>query len=236
MSLEEAAVPRERGAGTIEYDVSPPNEWLYMRTTMLVPKEPPAGGTVFLWPGIQPLPSGANYQPIGNGVLQPVLTWGPSCAPGAPSGHSTWWISPVYVNVSSRDSAYRGCHGGPVIEVEPTDLLDLEIYLDKPKWVQKVIERKSKEATEYALDMKGQAQGRAFFVIELPGNAKPTEDVVFTKSVLKMANAEPMACQPLYKGSEDYASKARVSADGTTCCIDHIILRAAGVPATTMPP
>ena len=31
-------------------------------------------------------------------------------------------------------------------------------------------------------------------------------------------------------------SQARVSADGRHCCIDHIVLRAEGVPATTEDP
>jgi hypothetical protein len=236
MTLAGTMAGRVRGSGTIEYDVTPPNEWLSQRTVMRVPEEPPPEGTVFLWPGIQPLPSGKNFQPIGNGVLQPVLTWGPSCAPGNPGGHKTWWISPVYVNVSSRDSNYRGCHGGPVIEVEPTHLLDLHIYLDAPDWVQKAVDLDSMKATEYAHDMKGQAQARAFFVIELPGNAKPTEDVIFTKSVLTMAEPEPSACEPIARGMRDFASKARVSSDGKTCCIDRIALRAAGVDATTADP
>ena len=227
---------RVRGAGTIEYDIKPPNEWLSLRTTMLVPDQPPEGGTVFLWPGIQPLPSGVNYQPIGNGVLQPVLTWGPSCAPGAPSGHSSWWISPVYVNVSARDTSYRGCKGGKVIEVTPDNLLEMAIRLDAGKWVQDVLDLKTMKATEFAIDLKGQAQGRAFFVIELPSNAKPTEDVIFKRSVLTMAMPEPSACEPILRGMGDFASKARVSADGKHCCIDHITLRAAGVMATTMDP
>lgn len=236
MTLAGTTAGRVRGSGTIEYDVTPPNEWLSQRTVMRVPEEPPPSGTVFLWPGIQPLSAGKNFQPIGNGVLQPVLTWGPSCAPGNPGGHETWWISPVYVNVTSRDSAYRGCHGGPVIKVEPEHLLDLHIYLDAPNWVQKVVDLDSMKTTEYAHDMKGQAQARAFFVIELPDNAKPTEDIIFTKSVLTMAKSEPSACEPIARGMRDFASKARISADGKTCCIDRIALRAAGVDATTKDP
>ena len=89
---------------------------------------------------------------------------------------------------------------------------------------------------EFAIDMKGQAQARAFFIIELPGSAKPTEDVIFTNSVLTMANADPSACEPLDRGMRDFASKARVSADGKHCCIDRIVLRAQGVTATTTDP
>lgn len=231
-----ASAGKISGAATIEYDVEPPNEFTSLRTMMVVPAEPPPTGVIFLWPGLQPLPSGKNYQPIGNGVLQPVLTWGQSCAPGAPSGHDTWWISPVYVNVTSFDSNFRGCHGGPVVLTEVGDQLQMDITLDGTQWLQKVIDVDTKKSTEYTLDLQGQAQGRAFFVIELQTNAKPTEDIVFTKSVLTMAMPQPEACTPLRMGMRDYASKARVSADGKHCCIDRVVLRADGVMATTMDP
>ena len=70
------------------------NEFVDLRTTLTVPAPPPATGTLFLWPGLDPAPGGRNFLPIDNGVLQPVLTWGASCAPGQqPIQYSTWWIS-----------------------------------------------------------------------------------------------------------------------------------------------
>jgi hypothetical protein len=203
---------------------------------MLVPEEPPPSGTVFLWPGIQPLPSSANYTPIRNGVLQPVLTWGPSCVPGALSGHDTWWISPVYVNISSTDYDYRGCLGGPVISTEPDALLDIDMWLDGTDWIQTVEDLSSSDTTEFTLDLKGQGQARVLFVIELPGAAKPTEDLVFTNTIFSMEMSDPSACDILWRGATDYASEARVSADGKHCCIDRIVLRAEGVPASTTDP
>ena len=53
-----------------------------LSTQLAVPSEPAKRGTLFLWPGVQPDTGALNYLPISNGVLQPVLTWGPSCAPG----------------------------------------------------------------------------------------------------------------------------------------------------------
>jgi len=222
--------------GTLEYNVTPPNELVALRTTMRVPEEPPPNGTVFLWPGIQPLPRSANYTPIRNGVLQPVLTWGPSCVPGALSGHDTWWISAVYVNISSTDYDYRGCLGGPVIETAPDRLLDIDMWLEGTDWIQTVHDLTSDEMTDFTLDLRGQGQARALFVIELPGSARPTEDLVFTKSVFSMKEPEPEACDVLRIGPNDYASEARISADGRHCCIDHIVLRAQGVPPSTMDP
>ena len=57
-----------------------------LQTKLTVPTKPPPTGTVFLWPGVQPLRGGPNFAPVNNGVLQPVLTWGSSCAPAARGG------------------------------------------------------------------------------------------------------------------------------------------------------
>jgi hypothetical protein len=140
------------------------------------------------------------------------------------------------VNITSFDPNYRDCHGGPVVLTDVGDQLQMDITLDGTQWLQKVVDLNTKKSTEYTLDLQGQAQGRAFFVIELQTNAKPTEDIIFTKSVLTMAMPQPEACTPLRMGMRDYASEARVSADGKHCCIDRVVLRADGVMATTMDP
>lgn len=227
---------RVSGSGLIGYDVQAPNVFTKLRTTLTVPAEPPPNGQIFIWPGIQPTPSAMNLQPIGNGALLSVLTWGPSCATGSPSGYSTWWIAPTYSNISTSDPQYSGCHAGDVTLVEPKQLLDIEIHMDGAKWVQNVVVRDTLEESEFSMDLKGQAQGRAFFAIELPTSNKPTEDIVFTHTVLSMDRSEPDACQPILRGTNDFASKPRVSSDGKHCCIDRIVLRAAQVMATTMDP
>jgi hypothetical protein len=177
-----------------------------------------------------------NLQPIGNGALMSVLTWGPSCPPDAPASYSTWWIVPMYSNISSSDPLYSGCHGGKVVLAQPTQRLDIEIRLDGTKWLENVIDRDTMEASDFSLDLKGQAQGRAFFDIELQTSNKPTEDLIFTNTVLSMEVSDPDACQPVRRGMNDFASKPRVSTDGKHCCIDRIVLRAQGVMATTMDP
>jgi hypothetical protein len=227
---------RVSGSGLIEYDVTSPNVFTRLRTTLTVPAEPAPSGQIFIWPGLQPTPSARNLQTIGNGALLPVLTWGPSCAPDAPSGYSTWWIAPMYSNISSSDPQYSGCHAGKVALAEPKQHIDIEIRLDGTKWVQKVVNRDTLEASDFSMDLKGQAQGRAFFDIELPTTNKPTEDIVFTNTVLSMDTSDPDACQPVMRGTNDFASKPRVSADGKHCCIDRIVLRASRVMATTMDP
>jgi hypothetical protein len=228
---------RARGAAMVEYDVQSPNVWLSMRTTLTVPAEPGRNGTIFVWSGVQPGSGGRNFEPVGNGVLQSTLTWGPSCAPGAPTEpYESWWISPLYVNVNSLDPAYSGCHGGPVITAQPSDELDLSIRWSEPQWLQRMANLRTLKSSEFGISLQGQDQGRVFFLIELPGENKLTEDIIYSHSVLTMAMPDPSACEPVFRGPNDFASKPRVSADGTRCCIDRIVLRAQGVTATSTDP
>lgn len=207
-------------------------------TTMVVPDTPAASGTLFLWPGLQPLQGGANYATLNNGVLQPVLTWGPTCAPNAPAQpYKSWWISGQYVNTyitssSPNYGAYTGCHGGPGMTVTVGDTLDMRLVLSGTAWTQTVTKRGTAQSVSYTLDMLGQAQASAEWVIE-EYSAKPVSDVVFTSSVITFASSAKSVCQPAQRGSNDYFSAPRLSADGLRCCIGKIILRAQGVAATT---
>jgi hypothetical protein len=209
-------------------------------TTMLVPETPPASGTLFLWPGLQPLRGGANYATLDNGVLQPVLTWGPTCAPNSPAqSYKSWWISGQYVNTyitssSPNFASYDGCHGGPGMTVAVGDTLDMRFVLNGTAWTQTVTDRRTSQSVSYTLDMLGQAQSSAEFVIE-EYSSKPVSDVVFTSTVITFASSAKSVCQPAQRGPNDYFSAPRVSADGLHCCIDKVILRAEGVAATTSP-
>jgi hypothetical protein len=96
---QEAATPKAVVLyALVEYHTSDQNQFVGVHATLTVPAKPPPTGVIFVWPGTQTFPTGSTVQPVGEGVLQPVLTWGQSCVPGALAGHSTWWISPVYVN------------------------------------------------------------------------------------------------------------------------------------------
>jgi hypothetical protein len=224
------------GAGLIEYDVKASNVFTGLRTTLVVPATPEPNGPVFVWPGIQPAPSGPSFEPIGNGALMSVLSWGTACAAEAPGSDGSWWVASMYSNLSSADPQYSGCHSGKVALVEPTQLVDIDIHLEGATWIQKMVNRSTGEASELSLDLHGQEQGRAFFAIAPQTANKPTEDIVFTHSVLAMEVADPDACAPVMRGTNDFASKPRVSADGKHCCIDRIVLRAARVTPTTIDP
>lgn len=224
------------GAGLIEYDVSASNVFTGLRTTLIVPVEPEPTGAVYVWPGIQPAPSASSFQPIGNGALMSALTWGAACSSDAPAGYSSWRVAAMYSNLSSSDPEYSGCHSGKSAAVEPSQLIDIDIHLEGAAWVQTMVNRTTGEASDLRLDLKGQEQGRAFFAIAPQTTNKPTEDIVFTSTVLTMSASDPDACTPLMRGTNDFASKPRVSADGKHCCIDRIVLRAARVMPTTIDP
>jgi len=203
-----------------------------------VPDAPAPSGTLFLWPGLQPVMGGANYSALDNGVLQPVLTWGPTCAPNAPAqSYKSWWVSAQYVNTyiassSPNYAAYNGCHGGPGMNVTAGDTLDMHFALSGTDWTQTVVNRRNAQSVSYTIDMLGQSQGMAEFDIE-GYSSNPVSDVIFTSSVITFASSAKSACQPDLRGTNDYFSAPRASADGLRCCIGKIILRAQGVAATT---
>ena len=224
--------------GWVRLAVTSNNKIVAFDTTMVVPETPAPSGTLFLWPGLQPVTGGANYSVLDNGVLQPVLTWGPTCAPHSPAqSYKSWWISGQYVNTNISSSspnydAYHDCHGGPGMNVAVGDVLDMHFALDGTEWTQTVTNRSNSQSVSYTIDILGQAQGSAEFVIE-EYSSTPVSDVVFTSSVITFASAAKSACQGVQRGTNDYFTAPRASADGLRCCIGKVTLRAEGVAATT---
>jgi hypothetical protein len=193
----------------------------------VVPPTPPASGTLFLWPGLQP--DGVNFDPIDNGVLQPVLTWGSSCAPGKqPRNYSTWWISGQYVNTNGQVSGYTGCDGGSIMSVNVCDTLDIDMSLSGTVWTQTVTDEQTNQSVSYSIDMKGQAQNLAYFVIEEYSSA-PVSEVIFTDTILTFDSSDATDCKVSMRGQTDYVSSPAASGDGLQCSIPQIILRAQGI-------
>jgi hypothetical protein len=191
-------------------------------------------GTLYVWPGIQPFSNSQNFNPIGNGILQPVLSIGPTCAPGAPNGYASWWISGQYVNVSSGAAGASGCLGGNGMDVAVGDALDIAMTLSGTVWTQVVADRQTGKSVQFPMDLKGQGQNWATLAIEVPSNLTPVSDAVFTATRLQFAASSPMSCQPSQHGPTDYFATPNLSTDGKTCCVSRVILRAKGVAATTM--
>ena len=223
----EAPGGRVSGYGTVLIWANANNQIVRLQTTMVVPPEPPASGTLFLWPGLQP--DGANYDPIDNGVLQPVLTWGPSCAPGKqPRAYSTWWISGQYVNTNGSDPGYTGCQGGPIMSVAVGDTLNLDFSLAGTIWTQTVTDAQTGQSVSYSIDMMNQAQNLAYFVIEEYSSA-PVSEVIFTDTTITFGSPDSGDCKLAMRGQTDYVSVPVPSSDGRSCAIQEIILRAQGI-------
>jgi hypothetical protein len=226
-----------RGNGNVQLTIAAGNQILRMRTRMEVPIKPNGNTTLFLWPGLEPL-QGDHYSPIGTGVLQPVLTWGGSCAPGSPQTRTgtRWWISAQYVNTLTSYASHKGCYGGDVMDVEIGDKLLIDMSLKGTIWSQAVTDEANGKKVDFDMDMEMQPQRWALFEIEIPTSTKPASDIVFTDTVIELAKPEPKACQPTARGANDYFSAPVSSADGLRCCLSRIVLRASGVAATTMDP
>jgi hypothetical protein len=224
---------RVTGYGVVQVNVPVSTHIVALQTTMVVPPKPTMAPTLYAWPGLEPWPGGQNLQPIGQGVLQPVLTWGTSCGTYAPKNPTGWWISPQYVNPYTSESAFYGCKGGKALDVQVGDTLDITMTLKGASWTQTVVDRESGQMSSFDIDLKAQAQNWALFEIEMPNRTKPVSDVVFTSTTLTFADPSADACQPSVRGSTDYFSAPESSADGTKCCYSKIILRAQGVPATS---
>jgi hypothetical protein len=215
------------GYGSVLIWAKSPRQIVRLQTTMVVPPKPPASGTLFLWPGLDP--DGLNFLPIDNGVLQPVLTWGPSCAPGTqPRAYSTWWISGQYVNTNGSVSGYTDCNGGPIMSVNVCDTLIMDIALSGTVWTQTITDEQTTQTVTYSIDMQNQAQNLAYFVIEEYSSA-PVSEVIFTDTTLTFDSADAADCRVNSRGQSDYVSTPTASSDGLQCSIQQIILRAQGI-------
>lgn len=118
----------------------PGNQWTLIAATVVVPGVPPApsdpdnsSASYFIWLGVQPSATEpADPDQIGNGVLQNVLSFGPSCAPGQPtvgSPYRGWTTSSEYVNTNTNSTAHSGCRGGAFMDALPGDKLKMVAWL-----------------------------------------------------------------------------------------------------------
>jgi hypothetical protein len=219
------------GYGYVEFDGTQSDGLIAVQTTLTVPATPPASGTLFLWPGISPTWGAASYDPIGDGVLQPVLTWGNSCAPGSqPTAYSTWWVSAQYVNTLGNDPGFMGCKGGSVMPVAVGDNLVMTMTLAGTVWKQTVHDVEQAKTVAFDMDLMGQAQGEVEWVIEEYSSA-PVSDVVFHDTTITFDHGDASLCKLVRRGTNDFVSTPVPSSDGKTCFIQEIVLRAMGIPA-----
>lgn len=210
------------GYGFVSFVVESTNYVTYLETTLTVPSTKQAHtGTIFLWPGLQP--GGANYDPIDNGVLQPVLTWGPSCAPVTqPEVYSTWWISAQYVNTIGSYEGYTGCQSGPLMKVKPGNKLKLQFELKGTTWYQTVTNLATKKKVTFKIDLLGQTQNYIYFEVELYSTTIP-DKVVYENSRWKFASPTTIGCTLNSRGEKDTVSKPKLSANKKTCTVAKIV-------------
>ncbi|MBF6329962.1 hypothetical protein [Nocardia transvalensis] len=199
------------------------NEMVRLQTHFTVPPKLPRVGTMFLWPGLEPRPGGRNYNPIGLGVLQPVLTWGPSCAPTPqPPAYSTWWIAAMYVNVGNHPD-YRGCRAGRAMSVQVGEVLTIDIVLNRANgvWTQTVTGRSG--SVDFSINMRDQAQNMALFAIEPWNNARFPGRLTFSDTTITFRDSNEQSClQPEITYTGSGGSLTQPTADGPRCHIDTI--------------
>jgi hypothetical protein len=215
-----------RNFAIVQYLLKAPNKISRFQTILNVPKVPTQKSTLFIWPGLQHT-GGSDPARIGNGVLQPVLTWGPSCNPSAPrkgSDYMGWWISAMYVNISTGAAGPGGCAGGDAMDVSIADRLYIDIAVDGTEWTQTVLNLANMKKVDFTMDLKGQDQNWVIWDIETPGYSKPIEDTIFEKSVITFTSPVT-SCQPTSAAEVDYFSAPVLSLDGLNCCIDKMILK-----------
>lgn len=212
----------------VKYLAKTPNQIVSFKTTLVVPKAPTTRSTLFIWPGLQSRDGAADPARIGNGVLQPVLTWGGSCAPKRPSDvYAGWWIAGMYVTLSSNVVGPGGCGGGDYVSASVGDWLEIDMFLKDEKWVQTIKDVQMNKLVDYTVDLKGQVQNAAMWLIEQPDGTsiKPVEDTIWLQNVLTFS-MPVTSCQPNQKGSVDSFSAPTLSTDGLHCCWDKIVLKA----------
>lgn len=216
-----------RNYAVIMFNLPAPNKISRFQTILTVPKVPSAKNTLFIWPGLQHS-GGADPGRIGNGVLQPVLTWGPSCNPKAPgkgNDYKGWWISAMYVNISTSAAGPGGCAGGEAMDTQVGDRLYIDFANKGTEWTQTVVNFANMKKVDFTIDLKGQDQNWVIWDIETPGSSRPAEDTYFEKSVLTFTSPVT-SCQPSSAPEVDFFSAPILSPDGLNCCYEKMILKA----------
>lgn len=172
----------------------------------------PGPFSVFIWPGLQP--KGYCFYPINNGVLQPVLSYGNSCAPDKPQNVEQWWISGQYVNkplyedncksvpneFADACENYSHCHGGEFLTINPGQEINTSMVYqpDDQTWLQTIEAGGQTQTYSIALnycsnnsepathvDREPQSQTRAILSIETHGYNAPLEHT-FENILLKI--------------------------------------------------
>ena len=173
----------------VELDTKSGNGFISYSSTMTVPMDaPPANETAYIWPGL--VPWGEHFDPIGDGVLQPVLTHGPSSAPhqsDLPPGYQGWWISGQYVNTKGKYAGFMGSLGGDVLAVKSGDKITTTMkYNSTTKvWTETITDLANQGSVSYSINLSDtagepQEQNRAVLYFEPVNGATLPNPTIFS--------------------------------------------------------
>jgi hypothetical protein len=112
------------------------------------------------------------------------------------------------------------------------DVLAIDMKLSGTTWTQTVTDEKTGKSVDFAIDLMGQDQNQALFIIE-DTYVSPSADLIFLSSVLTYASPAAASCKAGSRGANDVVVSPRPQKDGLECCIPRIVLRAKGVAATS---
>ncbi|KAJ3250386.1 hypothetical protein HDU77_006720 [Chytriomyces hyalinus] len=238
------------------------NSFSAFKATMVVPQQPVKPGSYFIWLGLESTSSSANYKPVGNGVLQPVLTFGHSCAPNTdqianPNG--TWYVSGLYVNLGQDNNFPEafGCKGGNVMDVMPGDHLVSSITRmpGSSIWVQTItnkgkacqpqsggvpLSKNGKDCSvQFSYDMMNQAQTFAILEVELLHNATVDFNVEFRDILLSTdtrdssVDSGAFCSSAAVLGTVEKCSDIKLREDGLLCKVHSCVFQASRVNPIT---
>jgi hypothetical protein len=215
-----------------ETDAPIGNGWIYFESRMKVPLVTSPSGVIFAWPGLQP-GAGTTFQPIGNGVLQPVLTFGqgPYPNPNNVSAPGQWWISGQYYGSSSI--VPNGWDGGDVMVVNSGDELKCIIAYDAgtSTWTQTVtnMTAESNPSVSYSLALvtgnppsAPQEQNRGLFCLENPNGGSLTQCVSLYDIVMKVAQPDSSLGQDI--AAQPYVTGVSLATDNVTLNIERVVI------------
>jgi hypothetical protein len=197
------------------------NRIIKLNTELLVPTLPnQQQGTIFIWPGLEP--NTGKPGKVGLGVLQPVLTFGPSCVSQPPLlPYESWWITGMYVNVGSNQR-FQGCHNGDSMQVDEGEWLKINMYVHNKVWTQNITS--SKKSISYSINLNGQGQIWAIFAIELYNGGNPIIPIHFRNTQVGFFTTSPQDCFLYSSAKNNQVSPILPFSNGNGCDISSIIL------------
>jgi hypothetical protein len=219
--------------------VPPPNQIIGFQTTTVVPPLPAASSDssayIDYWPGLDPSPSSANFLPINNGVLQPVLNFF--------TPFSSWIAASIYDNtygtIPPIIEGYQTAHPDQVdgnnnfngfhnFTVLPGDVIVENLVLDQTTgyWTVTLTDSTSNQSNTLVMNMQGQGQNIAYFALEIWNGMPMNSPAIFTDSTITFASPDTAGICAISLGqANNYVmTPPGLDSTGTKCSIAEVVL------------